>query len=457
MMTKLYGSAKEAVQDIHDGNTIIVGGFGLCGIPEHLIHALRDQGAKELTIVSNNCGVDDWGLGLLLANKQIKKMVSSYVGENKTFEAQYLSGEIEVELIPQGTLAERIRAGGAGIPAFYTAAGVGTHLAEEKEHRAFRGRSYVLEEAIIGDVAFVKAWKADLYGNLCFRHTARNFNPLAAAAGKMTIVEAEEIVTEGYLSPEEIHTPGIYVHRVVKGEAYQKRIERRTLSGIESHGLKTGDVRLKIVDRAVKELKDGMNVNLGIGMPTLVANCMPESLNIMLQSENGLLGIGPYPVAGEEDADLINAGKETVTAVPGASFFDSAESFGMIRGGHIDLAILGGMEVSEEGDLANWMIPGKLVKGMGGAMDLVNGAKYVVVIMEHVNKYGESKVKRQCSLPLTGKGVVNRLITDLAVFDFTPEGMVLVEIQEGTNLNEIREKTGAQFTIRTDLLVNRNE
>lgn len=212
------------------------------------------------------------------------------------------------------------------------------------------------------------------------------------------------------------------------------------------------DSRQKMVKRAVKEIKDGMNVNLGIGMPTLVANEIPDDYNVLLQSENGLLGIGPYPIAGTEDPDLINAGKETVTSVPGASYFDSAESFAMIRGGHIDLAILGGMEVSEQGDLANWMIPGKMVKGMGGAMDLVNGAKRIIVIMEHFNKYGESKVKKECTLPLTGKQVVNRLITELAVFDFADGTMELVELQDGVTIEEVKEKTEASFTISQSLM-----
>ncbi|MGN7457327.1 CoA transferase subunit A [Paenibacillus pasadenensis] len=230
-MSKTWASAADAVRDIPDGSTLIVGGFGLCGIPETLIQALVEQGTSGLTAVSNNCGVDDWGLGLLLRTKQIRKMVSSYVGENKTFESQYLSGELEVELVPQGTLAERIRAGGAGIPGFYTPTGVGTVVADGKEQKEFDGRTYLLERGIVGDFALVKAWKADTLGNLVYRKTSRNFNPLAAAAGRITIAEAEEIVPAGALDPDEIHTPGVYVQRVVQGFGYEKRIERLTVRG----------------------------------------------------------------------------------------------------------------------------------------------------------------------------------------------------------------------------------
>lgn len=227
-MNKVLTSYKDAVADIHDGAVLMVGGFGLCGIPENLILALAEKKVKDLTVISNNCGVDDWGLGILLQNRQIKKIIASYVGENKEFERQYLAGEVEVELTPQGTLAEKIRAGGAGIPAFFTAAGVGTPIAEEKEIRTFNGKDYVLEEALVADFSLIKGWKADRYGNVIYNKTARNFNPMIAAAGKVTVAEVEEIVEVGELSADQIHTPSIYVQRVLKGQ-FEKRIERRTV------------------------------------------------------------------------------------------------------------------------------------------------------------------------------------------------------------------------------------
>ncbi len=229
MKSKVYADAKSAIAGVKDGMTLILGGFGLCGIPENSIVALRDSGIKNITCVSNNAGVDDWGLGLLLQTRQIKKMISSYVGENATFERQFLAGELELEFCPQGTLAERMRAGGAGIPGFYTPTGVGTLVAEGKEVREFDGRKYVLEKGIVGDFAFVKAWKGDKFGNLVFRKTARNFNPMAATAGKITVAEVEELVEVGELDPDQIHTPGIFVQRIFQGREYQKRIEQKTV------------------------------------------------------------------------------------------------------------------------------------------------------------------------------------------------------------------------------------
>lgn len=233
-MRKIYDSAEAALDGLlFDGMTMMAGGFGLCGIPENLIAAVHKDGVKDLTVISNNCGVDGFGLGVLLDAKQIKKMVSSYVGENKEFERQYLEKELELEFNPQGTLAERIRAGGAGIPGFYTKTGVGTLIAEGKEHKDFDGETYIMETGLVADVSIVKAWKADTEGNLIYRKTARNFNPMMATAGKITVVEVEEIVEAGALDPNHIHTPGIYVQRIIKG-AHEKRIEKRTIRERES-------------------------------------------------------------------------------------------------------------------------------------------------------------------------------------------------------------------------------
>lgn len=229
-MQKVYHDAAGALEGLlFDGMTVMSGGFGLCGIPEHLIAALRDSGVRELTIISNNAGVDDFGLGLLLQTRQIKKMISSYVGENKTFEKQYLAGELELEFNPQGTLAERCRAGGAGIPGFYTKTGVGTLIADGKEHKEFDGQTYILETGLVADLSIVKAWKGDTEGNLVYRKTARNFNPVMATAGEVTVVEVEHLVAAGEIDPDQVHTPGIYVDRIVEGHHFEKRIEQRTM------------------------------------------------------------------------------------------------------------------------------------------------------------------------------------------------------------------------------------
>jgi len=228
-MSKIYSNALSAIEDIPEGASLLVGGFGLCGIPENLIGALKQKGVRSLTCISNNAGVDDFGLGLLLQTHQIKKMIASYVGENKEFERQYLAGELEVELVPQGTLAERIRSAGVGVPAFWTATGVGTKIEEGKEKREFEGKTYIVERALKGDFALVKAWKGDKFGNLIYKQTARNFNPIMAMAGKITIAEVEELVEPGELNPDHIHTPAIFVQRIFEGKNYEKRIEQRTV------------------------------------------------------------------------------------------------------------------------------------------------------------------------------------------------------------------------------------
>ncbi|OAQ67851.1 succinyl-CoA:3-ketoacid-coenzyme A transferase subunit A [Pochonia chlamydosporia 170] len=478
--SKVYGTADEAVADVKSGSTILSSGFGLCGVAETIIEALNRRGAESLhslTAVSNNAGIEGkGGLSILSKAGQVSNLVLSYLGNNKALEKKYLSGELAIELCPQGTLAERLRAGGAGIPAFYTPTGAHTLLQEgeipirlgpsgkalergkPRETREFDGRAFLLETALTGDVAILRAWKVDKAGNCVFRYTTKAFGPLMAKAAKVTIVEAENIVEIGEIDPNDVDLPGIFVDRVVPATAEKKIEVLKLRDPAEEADVKSSspknlaqEKRNRIGRRASEELKEGFYVNLGVGIPTLAATFIPPGRTVWIQSENGILGMGPYPTKSEVDADIVNAGKETVTLVPGASCFDSSESFGMIRGGHVDVSILGALQVSANGDLANFMIPGKVFKGMGGAMDLVANPDQtkIVVATEHVAKNGSSKIVEQCNLPLTGARVVSTIITDLCVFqvDRKKGGLTLTELAPGVTVDEVRSKTDAKFEV----------
>jgi 3-oxoacid CoA-transferase len=476
--SKIYPSGVDALQGMKDGAVVMCAGFGVAGVPENILNAIAKMKTKDLYFITNSAGLTDWGHGPLLAAGQITGMMATYIGENPLFESRYLNGNISVEFIPQGSLCEKLRCGQAGIAGFYTPTGVGTIIADgnfpkrmnadgsvkdlttNKELRVIDGKEYVFEESLTADFGLMKAYQGDRHGNLRFRKTARNFNPDIAGSGNITVCECEEIVDE--LDPQHIHIPGILVDRIFKSEVISKKIERlrtrkpegATGSGKAEAAKKPNpkhEKRERIIKRAIQEFSDGCYANLGIGIPTMAANYVMGVIETNLQSENGLVGIGPYPLEGDADSDLINAGKETVTAVDGACFTRSSDAFGMMRGKHLHLTMLGSMQVSSSGDIANWIIPGEKVKGMGGAMDLVTCGSKVIVTMEHTTNTGGHKIFDKCSLPLTGKGVVSRVITEIAVFDIEDGKMILTEIAKGITLEDVKAATAATYTVAHDL------
>jgi 3-oxoacid CoA-transferase len=437
-------SASEAAAMVKDGATILCGGFGMTGNPVHLLHALAETGVKGLTYIGNNVGEPGLGGGRLLKNGQIKKMIGSFFTSNPDAVKAAQNGEVEYELLPQGTLVEAIRAGGMGIGGFFTPTSAGTLLAEGRETRMINGVEQVFIEGIHGNIAFIRAWRADTSGNLVYRMTEQNFNTVMATAADLVIAEVEEIVPVGELDPNFIHTQSCFVDFLVLAKL--EKADLGSSASVKSSLKKVDNMRMNIAKRALLELEKGAIVNLGIGIPTLIADLIKPEDGIILHTENGMLGVGPEPGDGSgASSNPVNAGKIPVTALPGASYFDSSTSFGMIRGKHVDVAIMGGLQVDRKANLANWSVPGKPLLGVGGAMDLAIGAKRLIITMQHVNKDGSSKIVEDCTLPLTAVAAVDMIITDLAVFVFKNNELILKELMPGASLDIVKAHTSAAF------------
>jgi len=442
-------TAEQAALLVKDGDTLFGGGFGMTGNPVHLLHALAKTETKNLTFIGNNVGEQNLGGGKLLLNGQIKKMIGSFFTSNPDAVKAAQSGQVEYELLPQGTLAEAIRAGGAGIGGFFTPTSAGTVLAKDRETKIIDGVEQVFVKGIRANVAFIRAWRADTAGNLTYRLTEQNFNRAMAMAADLVIAEVEEIVPLGQLDPNFIHTPCNYVDYLVQSSISQESLGTSASVGISK---KTDDARSVIARRAFQELKRGDVVNLGIGIPTLIADFIRPDDGVILHTENGMLGVGPSPADGGGALNYpVNAGKIPVTALPGSSYFDSADSFAMIRGGHVDVAVMGGLQVDEEGNLANWAVPGKPLLGVGGAMDLASGAKKLIIVMNHFNTDGTAKIVPHCTLPLTAIKAVNVVITELAVFEFISGSLTLTELMPGVSIDDVRSKTSARFAVSTSV------
>lgn len=461
-MTKLVASAADAVADVPDGARILIGGFGVIqGWPSSLIHALRTRGSRALELVCNTPGVGPTSPQVLAEAGQVRKLVASYARyptQPTPMAAGIDAGTIELELVPQGTLIERVRAGGAGLAGFYTPTGVGTAMADGKEERVFDGRRHLFETALRGDFAFVRAAVADRFGNLVYRRAGRNYNPVFATAARVTIAEVDEVVDA--LPPEQVVTPGIFVDRVVVNERPLTREVHRALA--RHHGKHwdleartrgdgpTGITPDLMALRAARLLRPGEYVNLGLGLPTLVSSYLDPEQRVTLHSENGMLGFGAVESGDDADIDTYNASGQLVGLVPGASFFDSCDAFAMARSGRVTTVILGGFQVSATGDLANWNVPSTNVGGIGGAMDLAAGKARIIVVMFHTSRDGTSKLVERCSYPLTAIGCVTTVVTDLAVIDVDAGGFVLRELAPGVAVDDVRTLTAAPLSVAPD-------
>jgi 3-oxoacid CoA-transferase len=455
-------SAAEAVADIDDGASLGIAGFGLSHrYPSTLITAIAEKGTRGLTVYCNGLGQPGFPTGHLLAeNHQIARLVTCFSarpGVVSEAEKQITAGEMTLEMVPQGTLVERMRAGGAGLAAVYTPTGYGTEIADGKDIRYFDGKPYVLERAITTDFAFIRAARADHFGNVVFRGGSQNFNVSFAKAARVTIVEAEEIVPTGSIAPSEVDLPGVFVTRVVPITVAMdirnlpQRSNRPASSGKEYLG-KPALTRAEIGRRAAALLPDGAVVNLGAGLPVQVANWVTER-PVVLHAENGLLNYGGSASGDEFDPDLHDAGGQFITVRDGTSFFDSVTSFEIARGGRLYAVVLGTYQVGGNGDLANWSAPGMVGGGIGGAMDLVAGAQHVFVTLEHADSKGRPKLVETCTLPLTAPNCVDAIITDLALLRRPSRSarFTLEEIAAGFTVDEVLSLTGMAVEVADEV------
>lgn len=459
-MNKVVASPAEAVADVPDGAHVAISGFGLThSFPSSLILALADQGAKDLTVYCNGLGASGYPTAQTLAeNHQISHLVASFSarpGPVTAAEQQILSGDMDFEAVPQGILVERMRAGGAGIPAFYSPVGVGTAVAEGKEVGRFDGREFVLERGITTDYALLRARRADTSGNVQFHGGSRNFNDSFAKAARIAIVEVEEIVEVGRIPPEDVDLAGIWISRVVRTTTRvdPKTIPRRSTRGGDSrreYDGRAGLSRSEIGRRAARLLADGGVVNLGAGLPNHIAEWI-AGRGITLHAENGILGYGNLVPLEDADPDIHDAGGNFVDLAPGASLFDSVTSFEIARGKRLDAVVLGAFQVDSAGSLANWAQPGRPGGGIGGAMDLAVGANSVIVTMEHLDSHGRPKLVDDLEYPVTAPGCVDAVVTDLALLrrdrDAPEGGFVLEEVARGFTVDDIRARTPMHFSV----------